>query len=122
MIAKLAVLVVEKADGSVETVAGEKGDIASMARDMIRAANDDPKNDVFRITALGLMGVLKEKRWKANAPAVAVPAAPVEDAPEHEELDATDLRALLKSKGVSVPPRITLESMRKMASDLGVEV
>ena len=116
MIAKLAALVVEKKDGSVEAVAGEKGEIVAMAKEMIRAANDDPANDVYRITAFGSVGILKERRWKS------APVAAVEDHAPSEEIGATELRALLKSKGIAVPPRITIESMRKMATDLGVEI
>lgn len=116
MIAKLATLVVEKKDGSVETVAGEKGEIVTMAKDLIRAANDDPANDVYRITAFGSVGILKERRWK-SAPVV----VPVEESAPAEEIGATELRALLKAKGIAVPPRITLESMRKLAADSGIE-
>ena len=117
MTAKLAALVVEKKDGSVETVAGEKGEIVAMAKEMIRAANDDPANDVYRITAFGSVGILKDRRWKSNAAEVV--AAPAE---EIEEIGATELREALKAKGVRVPPRISIESMRKLATENGIEV
>ena len=117
MIAKVAALVVEKKEGSVETVAGEKGEIDAMAKEMIRAANDDPANDVYRITAFGSVGILKDRRWKSNAAEVV--AAPAE---EIEEIGATELREALKAKGVRVPPRISIESMRKLATENGIEV
>jgi len=129
MIKKLAVLVIEKADGSVSTFVGEKGDIATQARNLIRETNDAPSHDIAAITALGSTGVLKQKRWKMNLPAVVAPVlVPVDtlaeelDDEDAEGPDAEEIRAKLKEKGVKVPPRITIDNLIKLAIDNGVEV
>ena len=76
MIKKLAILAIEKADGTVELQAGEKGEIREFARDLIRSLNDNPGHDVAQVTALSLDGTLKRRKWKENWPAeVAAPAA-----------------------------------------------
>jgi len=130
-IKKLAVLVIEKSDGSISLSAGEKGDVSTLARDLIRETNDSTGHDVACITALGMTGVLKQKKWKGNLPASA-PAvedvdpveAPAGDAGDEdaEGPDAEDIRAKLKEKGVKVPPRITIDNLIKLAIDNGVEV
>ena len=75
MIKKLAILAIEKADGTVELQAGEKGEIREFARDLIRSLNDNPGHDVAQVTALSLDGTLKRRKWKENRPAeVAAPA------------------------------------------------
>lgn len=75
MIKKLAILAIEKADGTVELQAGEKGEIREFARDLIRSLNDNPGHDVAQVTALSLDGTLKRRKWKENWPAeVAAPA------------------------------------------------
>lgn len=77
MIKKLAVLVIEKADGTVDLQAGEKGDIREFARELIRSLNDNPDHDVAQVTALDGGGILKRRKWKQNWPTevVAPPAA-----------------------------------------------
>ena len=75
MIKKLAILAIEKADGTVELQAGEKGEIREFARDLIRSLNDNPGHNVAQVTALSLDGTLKRRKWKENWPAeVAAPA------------------------------------------------
>lgn len=127
-IKKLAVLVIEKSDGSISLSAGEKGDVSALARDLIRKTNDTTSHDVACITALGMTGVLKQKKWKGNlpaaAPAVEAVDPPADDAGDEdaEGPDAEDIRAKLKEKGVKVPPRITIDNLIKLAIDNGVEV
>lgn len=79
MIKKLAILAIEKADGTVELQAGEKGEIREFARDLIRSLNDNPGHDIAQVTALSLDGTLKRRKWKENWPAevVAPVATPV---------------------------------------------
>lgn len=127
-IKKLAVLVIEKSDGSISLSAGEKGDVSTVARDLIRKTNDTTGHDVACITALGMTGVLKQKKWKGNIPA-STPAAALVDPPaddagdeDAEGPDADKIRADLKAKGVSVPPRITVDNLIKLAEKNGVEV
>ena len=73
MIKKLAVLVIEKADGTMEFRAGEKGEIAELARSTEHALNDaGNRHDVFRLCAFGPAGLFRETKWKFNAPAEAV--------------------------------------------------
>lgn len=132
-IKKLAVLVIEKADGSISLSAGEKGDVFLMARDLIRETNDAESHDIARITALGMDGLLKQRKWKKNIPSApsVSPAESVDSADaladevgdeEADGPDAEDLRAKLKEKGVKVPPRITINNLIKLAIDNGVEV
>lgn len=130
-IKKLAVLVIEKSDGSISLSAGEKGDVSTLARDLIRETNDTTGHDVACITALGMTGVLKQKKWKGNLP-TSTPAVDVVETVDHpaddvgdeeaEGPDAEDIRAKLKEKGVKVPPRITIDNLIKLAIDNGVEV
>lgn len=75
MIKKLAILAIEKADGTVELQAGEKGEIREFTRDLIRSLNDNPGHDIAQVTALSLDGTLKRRKWKENWPAEVV--APV---------------------------------------------
>ena len=74
MIKKLAVLVIEKADGTVDLQSGEKGEIREFARELIRSLNDNPDHDVAQVTALDGGGILKRRKWKQNFPAE--PVAP----------------------------------------------
>ncbi len=132
MIKKLAVLIVEKADGSVETSIGEKGDIYQKGRELKRKLNDDEIHDVFRVTAVGTTGVLVQAKWKKNSPpdeVVEVATESVEEIPEEIEDDQTDasadvaaIRAALKAKDVKVPPRISVDKLIEMAIAHGVEV
>lgn len=101
MIKKLAILAIEKADGTVELQAGEKGEIREFARDLIRSLNDNPGHDVAQVTALGSDGILKRRKWKENWPAeVAAPVAiwqvvdaPAPEAPADEPETPADLPA-----------------------------
>ena len=138
MIKKLAVLVIEKADGSQDVMVGEKGEIVPAAREMIRAENDVRTGDVVRITALGEAGVLKQRRWKlaaspaptvddveaeASTEGVEAEAGADEEAAEKAEgPDADEIREKLKAKGIKVPPRISVDNLVKMAIEAGVEV
>ena len=142
MIKKLAVLVIEKADGSQDVMVGEKGEIVPAAREMIRAENDVRTGDVVRITALGEAGVLKQRRWKlaaspsptvddveaeASTEGVEAEAGADEEAEEKAEEkaegpDADEIREKLKAKGIKVPPRISVDNLVKMAIEAGVEV
>lgn len=133
MIKKLAVLVIEKADGAVEIRPGEKGDIYAAAREEKRRLNGEASHDVARLTAFGSDGIIIQAKWKSNIPAVEV-AAPavtesVEEIPEEIEDDQTDasadvaaIRAALKAKDVKVPPRISVDKLIEMAIAHGVEV
>ena len=80
MIKKLAVLVIEKADGTVETQTGEKGEIREFARDLIRSLNDADTHNVAQVTALGSDGILKRRKWKQNWPAEVAPVTISQDA------------------------------------------
>ena len=86
MIKKLAIIAIEKADGTVKLQAGEKGEIREFARDLIRALNDNPGHDVAQVTALGSDGILKRRKWKENWPSEVAPAtiSPVAEAPAPE--------------------------------------
>lgn len=133
MIKKLAVLVIEKADGAVEIRPGEKGDIYAAAREEKRRLNGEASHDVARLTAFGSDGIIIQAKWKSNIPAVEV-AAPavtesVEEIPEEIEDDQTDasadvaaIRAALKAKDVKVPPRISVDKLIDLAVAHGVEV
>ena len=133
MIKKLAVLVIEKADGAVEIRPGEKGDIYAAAREEKRRLNGEASHDVARLTAFGSDGIIIQAKWKANIPAMEV-AAPVvtesvEETPEETEDDQIDasadvaaIRAALKAKDVKVPPRISVDKLIEMAIAHGIEV
>ena len=116
MIEKLATLAIDKADGSLDLVAGEKGEIYQKARGLIRELNGKTSHDVLRIRAFFHGGVLKDYKFKANIVAV---TSSVEAS---EEPDADILREALKAKGVKVPPRISLEKLVELAVENGVEV
>lgn len=116
MIERLAVLAIDKADGSLELVPGEKGDIYQMTRAKIRELNALPSHDVLRLRAFYQGGLLKGYKFKANI--IAASAAPEEDS---DEL-AKRIRADLKAKGVSVPPRIGDAKLLELAEKHGVEV
>lgn len=135
MIKKLAVLVIEKADGAVEIRPGEKGELKDFAREEKRRLNGDESHDVARLTVLCLEGVSMQAKWKRNIPAevvapiVEVATESVEEIPEEAEDDQTDasadvaaIRAALKAKDVKVPPRISVDKLIEMAIAHGVEV
>lgn len=115
MIEKLATLAIDKADGSLDLVAGEKGEIYQKARGLIRELNAKASHDVLRIRAFFHGGVLKDYKFKANIIAVNF-------AVEISGPDADILREALKAKGVKVPPRISLEKLVELAVENGVEV
>lgn len=129
MIKKLAVLVVEKA-GSVETLAGEKGEIYAAAREMIREINDAGNPDgVLSVTALGSTGTLKQYRWKeaihATESSASAPVAPTSEEEEGEDEDeakaeAKELRAKLRGANISYSPRSGLDLLRKLVADAGL--
>lgn len=131
MIKKLAVLVVERADGSVEFSRGEKGEIYQKGRELKRTLNGDDSHNVFRLTAFGKDGVIVEYKWKRNAPAgdvteiidaSEVPESEEEDSSDDVSADADKIRAALKEKGVRVPPRIGIDKLLELAIANGVEV
>lgn len=101
MIKKLAVLVIEKADGTIEFRAGEKGEIAELARSTEHALNDAGNgHDVFRLCAFGPAGLFRETKWKFNAPAEVAPVtisqvvdAPAPETPADESEAPADLPA-----------------------------
>lgn len=125
MIKKLAVLVVEKA-GSVETLAGEKGEIYAAAREMIREINDAGNPDgVLSVTALGSTGTLKRYLWKeaihateSAAPSIVAPASEEEEGDDEDE--AKELRAKLRGAKISYSPRSGLDLLRKLVADAGL--
>ena len=131
MIKKLAVLVIEKADGAVEIRPGEKGEIYAAAREEKRRLNGESSHNVARLTAFGSDGIIIQAKWKSNLPTSAPvveavePVGPSADDVGDEEAegpDADKIRADLKEKGVKVPPRITIDNLIKLAIDNGVEV
>lgn len=120
MIERLAVLAIDKADGSLELVPGEKGEIYQKTRAMIRELNATEKHDVLRLRAFYQGGLLKGYKFKGNIRA-ASPASAPEEEEDSDEL-AKRIRAELKAKGVSVPPRIGDAKLLELAEKHGVEV
>lgn len=124
MIKKLATLVIEMADGSCTLKAGEKGEISAEARELIRSTNDKPGQGVVRITALGESGVIKQRKYKSAIIPDLPPTPSIDGSGDGEKTegdDADTIRALLKEKGVRVPPRISLENLIKLAQENGIE-
>ena len=118
MIEKLAVLAIDKADGTLELVAGEKGEIYTKTRDMIRELNATPGHKVLRLQAFYKGGLLKGYKFKDNIRAVSEPV----ESDESDDEVAKRVRAALKEKGVAVPPRISVEKLLELANKHGVEV
>jgi len=118
MIEKLAVLAIDKADGTLELVAGEKGEIYTKTREMIRELNAKPKHDVLRLQAFYKGGLLKGYKFKDNIRAASDPV----ESDESDDEVAKRVRAELKDKGVPVPPRISIEKLLDLAIKHGVEV
>ena len=117
MIERLAVLAIDKADGSLELVSGEKGEIYQKTRNMIRELNATEAHDVLRLRAFYQGGLLKGYKFKSN----------IRAASEAEEIEDTDalakrIRSDLKAKGVNVPPRIGDAKLLELAEKHGVEV
>ena len=117
MIEKLAVLAIDKADGSLSLESGEKGEIYQKTRQMIRDLNAKPGHGVVRLRAFYQGGLLKGYKFKAEM--IAAASAPDES---ESDPDAKEIRAKLKALGVSVPPRISLEKLLDLAIANGVEV
>ena len=122
MLKKPAVLLVEKAGGKVETIAGELGEIYSAARELRNETNDSGNPDsILRIMAMSGRGVRAEYKFKD-----AIRSQPVEsetvidngDGGEGDEAEAKELRKILRDAGVSYSPRAGLDHLRKQVADL----
>lgn len=122
MIERLAVLAIDKADGSLELVSGEKGEIYQKTRAMIRELNAAEKHDVLRLRAFYQGGLLKGYKFKDNIRAASPAPAPAPEEDEDSDELAKRIRAELKAKGVSVPPRIGDAKLLDLAEKHGVEV
>lgn len=118
MIEKLAVLAIDKADGSLELVPGEKGEIYQKTRGMIRELNAKPGHGVLRLRAFYAGGLLKGYKFKSEI----IASAPVVEEEDDSDEVAAEVRAKLKAKGVKVPPRISIERLLEMAIANGIEV
>ena len=122
MLKKPAVLLVEKAGGKVETIAGELGEIYSAARELRNETNDSGNPDsILRIMALSGRGVRAEYKFKD-----AIRSQPVEsetvidngEGGEGGEAEAKELRKILRDAGVSYSPRAGLDHLRKQVAGL----
>ena len=122
MLKKPAVLLVEKAGGKVETIAGELGEIYSAARELRNETNDSGNPDsILRIMAMSGRGVRAEYKFKD-----AIRSQPVEsetvidngEGGEAGEAEAKELRKILRDAGVSYSPRAGLDHLRKQVADL----
>ena len=122
MLKKPAVLLVEKAGGKVETIAGELGEIYSAARELRNETNDSGNPDsILRIMAMSGRGVRAEYKFKD-----AIRSQPVEsetvidkvDGGEGDEDEAKELRKILRDAGVSYSPRAGLDHLRKQVAEL----
>ena len=122
MLKKPAVLLVEKAGGKVETIAGELGEIYSAARELRNETNDSGNPDsILRIMAMSGRGVRAEYKFKD-----AIRSQPVEsetvidkgDGGEGDEAEAKELRKALRDAGVSYSPRAGLDHLRRQVADL----
>lgn len=122
MLKKPAVLLVEKAGGKVETIAGELGEIYSAARELRNETNDSGNPDsILRIMALSGRGVRAEYKFKD-----AIRSQPVEsetvidngEGGEGGEAEAKELRKILRDAGVSYSPRAGLDHLRKQVAEL----
>lgn len=121
MIERLAVLAIDKADGSLELVSGEKGEIYQKTRNMIRELNATDGHSVLRLRAFYQGGLLNGYRFKANIIAATSSAPSVEEEEDSDEV-AKRVRTELKAKGVNVPPRIGDAKLLELAEKHGVEV
>lgn len=122
MLKKPAVLLVEKAGGKVETIAGELGEIYSAARELRNETNDSGNPDsILRIMAMSGRGVRAEYKFKG-----AIRSQPVEsetvidngEGGEGDEDEAKELRKILRDAGVSYSPRAGLDHLRKQVAEL----
>lgn len=119
MLKKPAVLLVEKAGGKVETIAGELGEIYSAARELRNETNDSGNPDsILRIMALSGRGVRAEYKFKDAIRSQPVESETVVDNPEGDEAEAKELRKTLRDAGVSYSPRAGLDHLRKRVAEL----
>lgn len=85
---------------------------------------DKPHNAITEYRVLQAIG--SGIAWRRRATPAPPAPEPVEPEPvELESTDAADAKAVrdaLKAKGVSVPPRISIDNLLKLAIDHGVEV
>lgn len=122
MIEKLAVLAIDKADGSLELVHGEKGDIYQKTRAMIRELNAKPGHGVLRLRAFYQGGLLKGYKFKGEISAAVPAVEQIDDEVDEADELAKEIRAKLVAKGVKVPPRIGEAKLLKLAEEHGIEV
>lgn len=134
MLEQPAVLLIEYADGTVETKAGNKGDIYTEARNLIESlCYENP--GVYQVLALDKRGVLKGKKFHdftpsaASAPATESVDTSSDDQPEGEqgddaqgddEAEAKELRAKLRAAKIPYSPRSGIDLLRKMVADAGL--
>lgn len=132
MLEQPAVLLIEYADGTVETKAGNKGDIYTEARNLIEAlCYENP--GVYQVLALDKRGVLKGKKFHDfTPPAAPAASAPVtesvddtsddqtDDAQGDDEAEAKELRAKLRAAKIPYSPRSGIDLLRKMVADAGL--
>lgn len=135
MLEQPAVLLIEYADGTVETKAGNKGDIYTEARNLIEAlCYENP--GVYQVLALDKRGVLKGKKFHDFTPSPAAPAASVAPAADEsadepdtdaqesnegdDEAEAKELRAKLRAAKIPYSPRSGIDLLRKMVADAGL--
>lgn len=119
MLKKPAVLLVEKAGGRVETIAGELGEIYSAARELRNETNDSGNPDsILRIMAMSGRGVRAEYKFKDAIRSQPVESESVVDKTEDDEAEAKELRKILRDAGVSYSPRAGLDHLRKQVAEL----
>lgn len=122
MLKKPAVLLVEKAGGKVETIAGELGEIYSAARELRNETNDSGNPDsILRIMAMSGRGVRAEYKFKDAIRSQPVESETVIDNGEGGdggEAEAKELRKILRDAGVSYSPRAGLDHLRKQVAEL----
>lgn len=122
MLKKPAVLLVEKAGGKVETIAGELGEIYSAARELRNETNDSGNPDsILRIMAMSGRGVRAEYKFKDAIRSQSVESETVIDngeGGEGGEAEAKELRKILRDAGVSYSPRAGLDHLRKQVAEL----
>ena len=122
MLKKPAVLLVEKAGGKVETIAGELGEIYSAARELRNETNDSGNPDsILRIMAVSGRGVRAEYKFKdaiRSQPDESETVIDNGEGGEGGEAEAKELRKILRDAGVSYSPRARLDHLRKQVAEL----
>ena len=119
MLKKPAVLLVEKAGGKVETIAGELGEIYSAARELRNETNDSGNPDsILRIMAMSGRGVRAEYKFKDAIRSQPVESESVVDKTEDDEAEAKELRKILRDASISYSPRAGLDHLRKQVAEL----